>query len=761
MANSGNNNLLGNQKRRNFIYNPAVSRARDRSSFAAQPVTSTSGALFRSSVPSVPHESPHKRFKTSHDLPRKRSEEFAAEEACRDLPPDAFDEELGALDDGSDDELLTAEQFDECDRIVSRELQAQSRAPANFTSNLPQKIEQRDVSGNDVPPFCHVDPDQELSDDDSLATHCTQDYAVSVCQNSTAAASSKAHTSVSDMGGFPVSRSSTLQAPAVSHIQESVDVVKPVKPRDSLLESFVDQYNGSNFFIPDTNLDLRDVGKTASLVSNNSNNHSARVVCSEDREMQTLRQEIAKLKTDYLTATAKVKTLEEEKFCKDGEIKILRDSLQHFEVEEKRRQGEAKAVEIQQAREQSLREKDLEKQVENLTTQIQFKDREISQMIERNKKRASSSTEASSPSKKKSVNLSEVFPTGSSFFQKTSPEAKVKSPRSIKTGKQNLQRLSEGENSENSALSGTSSGASTLERMKAQQREADASEREIVQVCAQSFPEIELVQNLLSPQDKECHLPFQDPENKILNDGSVISLLTLNTPMANPYSITQRTSLNETDASHTLRLFDTQATSKLKRSIEEVIQNDSSSSAYINSSVLQTLTGLLNYSHNASLGENKSTAVSSKFKQNHNLPAATNFLPLLESHIVHYVDRRTESNEENIPATCLARHSPTPDSPDSKDSTSSESDHSKNLAALQETALISLRLLNILVLYSSEVCDCILKSARVFNETEGNQDENDKEMDTVEERRKVQIFFIVEFPLNSFVAKFGFVAREE
>ena len=746
MANLGNNNLLGNQKRRNFIYNPAVSRARDRGSFAAQPVTSTSGAPFQSSVPSVSHESPYKRFKTSHDLPGKRSAEFADEEACRDLPPDAFDDELGALDDGFDDEL-TAEQFDECDRIVSRELQTQS------TSSLPQNVDQRGVSGNNVPSSLHVDPDQELSDDDSLATHCTQEYVFPVCQNSSATTSSKPHSSVSDMVTNPVSRSTILTSPAVRHIQESVDIAKPVKQGDSLLESFVDQSNGSNFFIPDTNLDLRSVGKTASLASNNTNNHSARVVHSEEREMQALRQEIEKLKADYRAVTAKVKTLEEEKFCKDGEIRILRDSLQHFEVEEKRRQGEAKSVEIQQAREQSQREKDLEKQLENLTTQIQFKDREISQMIERNKKRANSSTDASSPLKKKTVNLSEVFPTGSSFFQKTSPEAKTKSPRSIKTGKQNSQRLSEGENSENSTLSGTSSGVSTLERMKAQQREADASEREIVQLCAQSFPEIELVQNLLSPQDKECQVPFQHPENRMLNDGGITSLLTLDTPMINPHYITQRTALNETDASHTLRLFDTQATSKLKRSIEEVIQNDSSSSACINSTVLQTLTGLLNHSHNMSLGESKSMAVSSKFKQNHHLPAATNFLALLESHIVHYVEHRTESNEENIPATCLARHSPTPDSPDSKDSAGSESDQTKNLAALQETALTSLRLLNILVLYSAEVCDCILKSARVFNESEGNQDENGKEMDIVEERRKVKIFTFFSVSFNFFFCK--------
>ena len=123
MANFGNNNLLGNQKRRNFIYNPAVSRPRDRNSSAAHSIVSTKGAQLRASVPNIiTCDSPHKRFKSSHDLPRKGAEDIAAEEACCDLPVDAFDEEI---DEDFDDDLLTAEQLDECDRIASKELQIQ------------------------------------------------------------------------------------------------------------------------------------------------------------------------------------------------------------------------------------------------------------------------------------------------------------------------------------------------------------------------------------------------------------------------------------------------------------------------------------------------------------------------------------------------------------------------------------------------------------------------------------------------------------
>ena len=743
MANFGNNNLLGNQKRRNFIYNPAVSRPRDRNSSAAQPIVSTSGAQLRASVPNIiTNESPYKRFKISHDLPRKGAEEIAAEEACRDLPIDAFDEEI---DEDFDDDLLTAEQLDECDRIASKELQIQWTDPsADLTANLPQRNDHFSVSGNIVPCSSNLDPGQGSSDeDDVLATHCTQEYA-------TSSTSSKVHTNLSGAAGFPVSNLKIARVPIVTIPQESENLVKVAKKDNSLLESFVGQSNSSSSFVPNTrnsNTECGGVGKAANPASNSGNNYCiAMGDHSDDRQLQSLRKEIEKLKSEFMTASAKVKTLEEEKFCKDGEIRILRDSLSYFEAEEKKRQGEVKAIVEKQAREQSQHEKELIKQVENLTTQIQFKDREISQMIEKNKKRASSSTEVSSTPQKKTVNLSEVFPTGNSFFQKTSPEAKVKSPRCTKTstkdlktpGKHNVQRVSEGDNSENSVQSGTSSGASTLERMKTQRREAEGSEREIVQLCTQSFPDVELVQNLLSPQDKECHVPYL--ENRMFNDGSIISLLTLDTSSVSSCNVTQRRALHETDTSCTLRLFDTQMTSKVQRSMAVLTQRGSLSNRHDNWLVLQTLSGLLNHCHteHSSLGEIKNMSVHSRFKH-HKLSAATNFLPLLQSHIALYVEQRMEGNDDNILSTCVLRNSPTPDSPEQKDSPGFESEHTKNLAVLQENALISLRLLNILVLYSCDVCDCVLKSARSFSETDSSHDEDKKVLETEDKRQRVNL----------------------
>ena len=187
MANFSNNNLLGNQKRRNFIYNPAVSHPRDRNSSAAQPIVLTSGAQLRASVPNIiTNESPHKRFKSSHDLPRKGAEEIAAEEACRDLPVDAFDEEI---DEDFDDDLLTAEQLDD------------------FTANLPPRNDYFSVSGSIVPCSSNLDPGQGSSDeDDVLATHCTQEYA-------TSSTSSKVHTNLGGAAGFPVSNLRIARVP--------------------------------------------------------------------------------------------------------------------------------------------------------------------------------------------------------------------------------------------------------------------------------------------------------------------------------------------------------------------------------------------------------------------------------------------------------------------------------------------------------------------------------------------------------------------
>ena len=735
MSNFSNNNLLGNQKRRNFIYNPVATRSRDSSSFVAQPESSTSSGVQPRA--NINHESPYKKFKSSHRSLDKRAEQIAAEEACRDLPLDAFDEEFEALEDDCDEELLTAaEQLDECDGVASLKLETQRNNPAEFTSNVPRGIENYSSASKDVFYSSRLSAADCSGEDENDDTTNTQEYVVNTSYS----------TSLSDTVGFPVNSSREFRAPIVTHPEEdaSVKYVKPLtKSNPGLLTcTFVEQRNGS-VSLPSGHTRANSVGKMSILNSSSSSRTTAVTSHPGDGQMENLRQEIERLKANFAAASSKVKTLEEEKFCKDGEIKILRDSLERYEAEEKRRQGEERVVQEQQTREQSQREKELEKQVENLTTQVRFKEQEISQMIEQNKKRTVSLTEGSNSSpKRKTVNVSEVFPTGTSFFQKTSPETKIKSPRCIKQSskelktqsRQNSQRLSEGENSENSVVSDNSSGSPCLERTKTQRRETNISEKKIVQLHVESSLEVELVQNLLAPYEKELHL-LHDPA-RTFNEGSLISLLSLDRPFANSHPPLQKTTLTETNVSHTLRLFETQGTSKmaLQRSTGTVTQKDCSIGSD-NTLVMQTLSELLNQCQVDS--HLKYVTPPSKLKDHRHLPKAINFLPLLECHILHYIEQRTETTDDNILSTCLPRGSPTQDSPEPRDGLGFESEHAKNLAKLQTTALIALRLLNILVLYSCEVCECILKSARTY--ADSSEDENDRVMERKGEIAKVKI----------------------
>lgn len=74
-------------------------------------------------------------------------------------------------------------------------------------------------------------------------------------------------------------------------------------------------------------------------------------VVGDDKQMQVLRKEIEKLKFDYLIVNVKVRIFEEEKFCRDGEIRILRDLLYYYEIEEKNRYKEVRVQEMQRVRE--------------------------------------------------------------------------------------------------------------------------------------------------------------------------------------------------------------------------------------------------------------------------------------------------------------------------------------------------------------------------------------------------------------------------
>ena len=265
--------------------------------------------------------------------------------------------------------------------------------------------------------------------------------------------------------------------------------------------------------------------------------------------------------------------------------------------------------------------------------------------------------------------------------------------------------------------------------MRAHRRDNHAAEIAITQLLVEKFAEVELVQNLLSPQEKEQQHILQEQDGC----GSILSLLT-NCSNVYPTSSIPKTSMNETDVTHTLRLFETQAASKLARSTSGVTQKDSFVMSD-SSSVMKTLSGLLNY-HQEGNDESEEKTLNSVFKNRH-LPAAVKLLPLLENCIAYYVHQRTEHHDENIVSTCLPRNSPTNDSAESRESLFLESEHAKKLAALQTNALISLRLLNILVLYSCEVCECILKSATVYGD--GNEVDSHNVLDTNDEIAKVNV----------------------
>ncbi|XP_007642972.1 ATR-interacting protein isoform X2 [Cricetulus griseus] len=141
--------------------------------------------------------------------------------------------------------------------------------------------------------------------------------------------------------------------------------------------------------------------------------------------------ELEVLQTQYKELKEKLKAMEEEVLIKNGEIKILRDSLHQTEsvLEEQRRSHFL----LEQEKTQALNEKEKEfsKKLQSLQSELQFKDAEMNELrtklqsSERTNKLAASSTSHASPRKGSSVAIkSEAcsphvrkssFPTKESF----------------------------------------------------------------------------------------------------------------------------------------------------------------------------------------------------------------------------------------------------------------------------------------------------------------------------------------------------------
>ncbi|XP_061893588.1 ATR-interacting protein isoform X2 [Entelurus aequoreus] len=127
--------------------------------------------------------------------------------------------------------------------------------------------------------------------------------------------------------------------------------------------------------------------------------------------------------------------LEEETVLKTGEIRVLRDSLRGVQQEKEVLRQNVVLLEAQKQREQSEREKELNKKVQSLRTELQFKESEINEM--KSKLLSTERNKVASPLPRKSPKLlnglgqlggsGSSSPTGHGFITKEMFTAQVPS----------------------------------------------------------------------------------------------------------------------------------------------------------------------------------------------------------------------------------------------------------------------------------------------------------------------------------------------
>ncbi|XP_054641473.1 ATR-interacting protein [Dunckerocampus dactyliophorus] len=86
------------------------------------------------------------------------------------------------------------------------------------------------------------------------------------------------------------------------------------------------------------------------------------------------------LEAQHAELKRKLKEVEEEIVLKNGEIRVLRDSLRGVQQEKEAQRQNLVLLETQKQREQSDREKELNKKVQSLRSELQFKESEIMEM---------------------------------------------------------------------------------------------------------------------------------------------------------------------------------------------------------------------------------------------------------------------------------------------------------------------------------------------------------------------------------------------
>nr|XP_057910528.1 ATR-interacting protein isoform X2 [Doryrhamphus excisus] len=144
----------------------------------------------------------------------------------------------------------------------------------------------------------------------------------------------------------------------------------------------------------------------------------------------------SRLEAQHVELKKKLKEVEEEIVLKNGEIRVLRDSLRGAQQEKESQRQNLVLLETQKQREQSDREKELNKKVQSLRSELQFKESEIMEM--KNKLLSADRNKMASPLQRNSPKVlngqhhrsgsSTSSPTGNGFITKEMFAAQVPTP---------------------------------------------------------------------------------------------------------------------------------------------------------------------------------------------------------------------------------------------------------------------------------------------------------------------------------------------
>ncbi|XP_070558238.1 ATR-interacting protein-like isoform X2 [Ptychodera flava] len=363
-----------------------------------------------------------------------------------------------------------------------------------------------------------------------------------------------------------------------------------------------------------------------------------------------VQQELDKLKTECANYKKQLTSLQEERYKTDGEIKILREKVQQTNSELNKVQTEKFNIGEELKREQLKKEKEASKQVENMKTQLQFKEMEIVDIqnkyksLERKLKvyeNSSNGTPKNSPHKQHGSHHNRTghqsatspgkpnnpFPTRRSFLSHSGPSTPPRSPKL-----QSLQAESplahKGPRSPGQVSSPRrkDSGAFTLE---ARQKKLPASGK--INTCSKrglcSSPQ--LVSKLLSIDQNSSY--NSEPPNQ-----GLVTLLQL--PAVNS---THHAAAEEYGIAGALKTNRSAMVSSPERWSPFRMTSDENHRA-----ALKTLSSLLSKS--------QTTVNSSPGKANLELcsqSSSIGLLPVIQDHLFKYIDMLHSKADSGVPST--------------------------------------------------------------------------------------------------------------